>query len=119
EEGKGRRRLVARLLIQCGSVDRAAVKPRRGAGLEAAEAETGTLQRSGETGRGRLAHPARRDLFGTDMNEAAQEGARGQHDTAGSDVLALPRHHASDGAGRIQDHVFGASSSNAQIRLLG
>ena len=67
----------------------AAVEPGRGAGLEPAHAQAQAVEPGGEAkGRG-LVDAAGRDLALADMNEAAQEGAGGEHDGAGRKVAAV------------------------------
>ena len=84
------RRFVAGLQLRGAPVDGRAVEPGRGAGLEAAQREAGAGQRAGKAERGRLADPAGRDLPLTDMDEAAQERAGGQHHSGGAEASGRP-----------------------------
>ena len=77
--GERNRRVVARLHLQAGPVDRAAVEPRRRPGLETTEREAEPAQGGREAERGRLADAAGGDLLLADMDETAQEGA-GRYD---------------------------------------
>ena len=62
-----------------------AIEPRRRAGLQPPERKADAFQRPGQAERRRLADPAGRRLPLADMDEAAQEGAGGQHHRAGSE----------------------------------
>ena len=84
-------RLVARLHLDRGPVDRRAVEPRRRAGLEPAEREAEPLERERQAERRRLADPAGRRLLLADMDQAAQERAGGQHDGAAANLAAVAR----------------------------
>src|SRR5262249_59004656 len=83
-----RRRLVARLNLEIGVVDGAAVKPRAGAGLEPADAEAEFAQVITESHRGEVASTSSVVVLETDMNEALQEGAGGEHDRGCLESLA-------------------------------
>ncbi len=87
-------RLVARLHLDGSPVDRGAVEPRRRAGLEPAEREAEALQRERKADRRRLADPAGRGLALADMDQAAQEGAGGQHRGAAGEFAAVGEAHA-------------------------
>ncbi len=77
----------------------AAVEAGRGAGLEPSHAQAQAIEPSRESeGRG-LADAAGGDLSLADMDEAAQEGAGGQHHGAGREAPAVSRHDAGDLAG--------------------
>ena len=82
-------RLVAGLHLEPRPVDRAAVEPRRRAGLEPAERKAEPLQRQRQPDRRRLADPAGRRLPLADMDQAAQERAGGQHHGAAGELAAV------------------------------
>ena len=74
-------------ISSAGPVDGAAVEPRRRAGLEPAEREARARSSvARQPDRRRLADPAGRDLLLADMDQAAQEGAGGQHHGAGAEA---------------------------------
>ncbi len=91
EEREGLRRVVAVLDLETAPVDGAAVEAGRGPGLEPAHAQPEPVETGGEAeGRG-LADAPRRDLALADMDQAVEEGARGQHDSAGGEAPAIGR----------------------------
>ena len=92
------RRLVARLHLERGPVDGAAVEPRRRAGLEPAERKAEPLQRARKPERRRLADPAGRRLLLADMDQPAQERAGGQHHGAAASSRPSASAHAGDAA---------------------
>ena len=89
QEGEGSGRVVAVLHLEAVPVDGAAVEPGRGAGLEPAHAQAQAVEPGGEAKGWGLVDAAGRDLALADMNEAAQEGAGGEHDGAGRKVAAV------------------------------
>ena len=70
--------MIARLAGEAAIVDGAPVQPGRRAGLEAAQGETSDVKPLGQADRGRIADPAGRPALETQMDLAAQKGARGQ-----------------------------------------
>ena len=95
-EREGRRRVVAGLHIEPGPVYRAAVEPRRRAGLEAPErkAVAGECLRQPE--RRLLADTARRDLLVADMDQAVEKGAGRQDDPPRRNAPAVAQHEPAD-----------------------
>ena len=75
--------IVARLHLQAVPVDGAAVEAGRRAGLEAPHAQPQAVEPRREAKRRRLVDAACGDLALADMDQAAQEGAGGEHHGAG------------------------------------
>src|SRR5438046_307718 len=92
-------RVIARLHLDRGPIDGAAVEPRRGAGLKAAERKAEPLEGQGETNRGRLAYPSCRRLALADMDEPAQERPRRQHNRPCPHLAAIGQSKPGDPAG--------------------
>ena len=111
-------RLVARLHFDCAPVDRGTVEPRRRAGFEPAERKAEPFQRQRKTNGGRLADTARRRLLLADMDQAAQEGAGGQHRGAAGDFAAVGQADARHTA--LADHqIVDLGLDHGQVRGLG
>ncbi len=112
------RRLVAGLHLDRAPVDGAAVEPRRRAGLEAAERKSEPLQRERQADRRRLADAAGRGLALADMDQAAQEGAGGEHDGPCPDLASVRQRETGD-AGIANDQVVGLGFDHREIRDVG
>jgi hypothetical protein len=85
-------RELAVLPLQPAEVDRAAIDPRRGAGLEATHREPRALQLLGEMSGRRLARPPAGDAGGgADVDAAAQERAGGDDHAARAEAAPLER----------------------------
>ncbi len=97
---------------KAAEVDRAAVEPRRRAGLEPREGEARAGQALRQAHRGRVTDPTGRPALQPDVDLAAQERPRGQHDRAGGPGLAVGRDHASDAAGSIEVQIVDRKSPN-------
>ncbi len=124
KDGKGLRRVLAGLHLQGFPVDGPAIKAGRGAGLEPPEGKSGRFQGPGKTHSGCLPDPAGRNLLLTDMDEASQEGPRGQDHGAGRDLPAVSQFDPTD-AGVLQNEVVGLgldhfqAGNSPQLRLHG
>ena len=112
--------VVAVLPIQGTIVNRAPIEPRRRAGLQSTQDEASRLQSKCECRRrwldgirrdiGRNSIPlptrtSRRNLDLTQVNQAPKEGAGGQHDTAGANLLAVLGDDADTRAACIHDNI--------------
>ena len=90
----------------------AAVEPRRRAGLQAAEADSGGDEAGGEPFGARLAHAAAGHLRRADVDEPAKEGAGGEDDGAAADFDSaeaadagrLPALDEQRLGGRLEEH---------------
>src|SRR6266481_9066945 len=87
-ERERRRRIVARLHLEFGVVDTAAVQARAGASLQPSDAEAEFRQMLAQTHRGEIARPPRRVILEPDMDQAFEERARGQDHAVGLENLA-------------------------------
>ena len=105
--------LIRVLHLQGGPVDRATVEARRRPGLQPAEAEAVSVERIGEADRRPLPHAAGGDLRLADMDQPAQEGARGNHHGRGRDASSIRKHGACDAA-RLDDQVVGLALDDGQ-----
>ena len=83
-----RARIVAVLFPQARKVDAAAIDARRRAGLQSAHSQRKLAQPCGERIGGRIAGPAARMAFETDVDPAAEERADGQHHARRSELDA-------------------------------
>ena len=97
-ERKRRRRIVARLYLEFGIVDTAAVQARTGAGLKPPDTEAQLRQMLAETHRGEIAGAARRVILKPDMDQAFEERAGGQDHAFGLENLADLRFDAAHAA---------------------
>lgn len=79
---KGTVILIGSLSIHRIPVNRASVQSGRGARFQATHNETQPRERVRQANRRHFSHASSRNLFGTDMNETAQEGAARQHNRA-------------------------------------
>ena len=93
-------RLVARLHLQRRPVDRAAVEPRRRAGLQPAERKADIFQRARQSERRRFADAAGGNLFFADMDQAAQKRSGGEHHGAGANLPAVGKFDAAHASRR-------------------
>ena len=82
------------------------VEPRRRAGLEPPERETGAAQRLRQPERRRLAGAPGGDLFGADMDEPAEERAGGQHHPAGGDLAPIAEAKPGDSAAFVEQQIL-------------
>ncbi len=112
-------RVVARLNVEPGPVDRAAVEARRGSGLEAAERKTFAGKGLRQAMRGRLADPAGGDLLVADVNETVQERAGGQHHPARRDLPAIAEHDPADPPIMVEQQILGGALGDVEIRGFG
>ena len=117
EEGEHRHGLVARLHLQSGVVDAAAVDARRRAGLEPADAQRQRAQLLGEPVRRRVAGPAARVLLEPDVDAAAEEGADREHHGARAEFDARLRDHARHPAA-LEAQVGDFLLEQRQVRLV-
>ena len=91
EEREGLGRVVAALHLEAVPVDGAAIEAGRGPGLEPAHAQPEPVETGREAkGRG-LADAPGRDLALADMDQPVEEGAGGEHDSAGGEAPAIGR----------------------------
>ncbi len=116
EKREHRPRLVARLLLHDGVVDRAAVEARRRAGLQARDPKRQLAQAFGKRDRRRITNPATRRLRIADQNAPAQERANRQHDTAAMDHFASTCHDAGDRLA-VDNEILDRLLGNRQVRL--
>src|SRR5262249_60398277 len=96
EIGKGPRRVVARLDLKAGPIDRPAVETRRRPGLEPSQGKARPVQGLRQADRWRLAETTGRNALATAMDDAPQEGPRGQHHGSGTQKAALGQPHTAD-----------------------
>src|SRR5262245_38814072 len=89
EDREGGRVFIALLLLKSRPVDAAPVETRRRPGLEAGEPQPGVAHLLREAKRRRLADAAGGNLLGSEMDEAIEEGAGGEHDGLRSDAAAV------------------------------
>src|SRR5579864_4567374 len=90
--GQGRERLrwiIAGLHLDGGPVDRGAVEPRRRTGLEPAELEPGTLQRTREPQSRRFADSSGGPILLAEMDQSAQKRAGRDDDSAGREPAPI------------------------------
>ena len=90
EIGEHRPRVVTGLFTQFVEVDAAAVDARRGAGLQAADAQVQIAQAGRQAIGRRIAGPAARMTFQSDVDLAAEKRAHGEDDAAGPEFDAAP-----------------------------
>ena len=115
EEGERHRRLIDGLHLKLVPVDGPAVEAWRRAGLEASHAKPEPVKARREAERRRLAHAARRDFRLADMDQAAQEGAGGEHHGAGHEALAVGGDDAGDVIA-IGDEVLDRGFDHFEVR---
>ena len=109
-------RIVARLHLERGPVDGLAVEPRRRAGLEPAQRKPKPLQRERKPDGRRFADPAGRGLLFADMDQAAQEGAGGQHH--GAAASSRPSARRTPVTAPSRDHqIVGLAFDHSEVRL--
>ena len=118
QKGEGSGGLVARLDLQPGPVDGAAVEPRRRAGLEPAHGKAQRLGSSASRGRAPR-RPGRPASSPADMDQAAQEGAGGQHHGAAGQDLARRQANPATRPSSIDQQVLDRAGADLQVRLLG
>jgi hypothetical protein len=118
-ERERRRRIVAGLHIEPGPVDRAAVEPRRCAGLEPPERETVARECLRQAKRRLFANAPRRDLLTADMNQAVEEGAGRQHDPPRREAPAVTQHEPADMPAGIEQQILDRPLDNVEIRRFG
>ncbi len=112
-------RIVARLPREAPVVDRAAIQPRRRAGLQTAEREARPREALREAHRGRVAEATGRPALPPEMDLAAQEGAGGQHHGARAPGAPVGRQDAADRAARVEQQVVDGSLGDREVRLPG
>jgi hypothetical protein len=116
--GRGRaRHAVAGLLGALAEVDRAAVQPRRRAGLEPALRQLEFLQPRRQADRRRVAGTTAGMVLEPDMDLAVEEGAGRQHHRAGAKADADLRHGA-DHAIALDHQVVDRLLEQRQVRLV-
>ena len=86
--GHGLGRAIAGLALQRRPIDGPAVQPRRRPGLEPPQGKAQAVQGRRQPQGRRLADAPRRRRLGADMDQAAEEGAGGQHRGAAGQDLA-------------------------------
>ena len=118
-ERERRRRVVARLHLEPGPIDRAAVEPRRRAGLEPPERKAVAGERLRQAERRLFADAARRDLFVADMDQAVEEGAGRQHDPPRRNAPAVAQHEPADMPAGIEQQILGRPLDDVEIRRFG
>ena len=91
---KRRRRIVARLTLEFGVVDTAAVQARAGAGLKPPDTETELREMLAEAHRGKIARAACRVIAEPNMDQAFEKRSRSQDHAFGVKNLADLRLHA-------------------------
>ncbi len=96
EHGERLGRLIARLHLHRGPVDRAAVEARRGAGLQASQGEAEPCQRVRQAQHRCLADAAGGDASLPDVDQPAQKRPGGEHDRAGAERPPVGQRHATD-----------------------
>src|SRR5579871_368666 len=84
---KGWRRIIARLHLERGVIDGAAVQARTGSGLEPPDAEAELRQVLAQSHRRKVARAARRVILQPDVDEALEKGAGGEDHTLGLEGL--------------------------------
>src|SRR5690625_3479566 len=115
EGGKGLRRVVARLNIETGMVDRASIQARWCAGLQSAELESCSLQRVREPqGRG-LPYPPRWDLPGPDMDKSAKKSAGRKDDSARAKRPSVAGYDAATATLLIQKKVLDRGRQDGEV----
>ena len=115
EEGEWHGRVVACLHLQQVPSNAAAIEAGGRACLQAAEAQARVHQPVRKAKRRRLADAACRGLHLALMDDAAQEGARGQHDRTGANRASTRQHDAADGA-RIQQQILHPALDHVEPR---
>src|SRR5690606_28876072 len=112
-----RQGFVAPLLFHYREVDGLAVDARRRAGLQAVDAERQFAQASGQGYRRRIAGAAAAVFFQADVDNAAKEGAGGEHHGTGVKTQA----HVGDGADALavlDNQVVDGLLEDRQVRLV-
>ncbi len=113
----GNRVQVAGLLFQDGVVDGAPVNARRRTGLEAALGKLQFLQALTQRNSRRVAGASARIVLQANVDQAVQEGARGQHYSLGPELQANLRHGANDTVA-LHHQVLNGLLEQPQVRLV-
>ena len=116
EEGEWDRRLVAWLRVQPRIIDCAAIEARRRSGLQAAHAQTKSIEAIAEPNGRRLANAARLDAGLAHMDHALQERARGDDDGPAADFVPACGDHARYCA-ILDDEVLDRLLDHLKVRL--
>ena len=117
EEGKHRRRIITGLLGHHSEIDAATVDPRRRARFQPAYRQFQFAQAGRQTDRGRIPGAAALVTLQADVDQARQEGPRGQHHRAGLEAQADLRDHAGHPVA-LQDQVVNRLLEHSQIGLV-
>ena len=116
EIGKHRPRLIARLFLHRGKIQRLAVEPGRRAGFQSGNPKRQRPQTFGEANSRGIADAAAGRLGLAKENAATEKGAHGQHDRAGTKLAAIGKHCARDLLVLDQQVIHGARD-DGQVRL--
>ncbi len=106
--------------VEPGEIDRAAVEPRRRAGLETADAEIHLAQPRAQRLRGRIARASRFVVVEPDVNQPRQERSRRQDDRIGFEAqpdLRDHARHARRGAGIVEREIVDRLLEQREVRL--
>jgi hypothetical protein len=116
EERKDGSRHIAGLAGHHRPVDRPAIDPGRGTGLQAPDAKLQLAQARGEAERCRIARAPALVVVEPDVDAAAEEGAHGEHHGPGADLDARDRDDAAHLA-PLDHEVGGLLLKERQVRL--
>ena len=116
QETERDRLVIGRLHLEPVPMDRPAIEPSGGAGLEAPHRKAERVEPVRQSDGGRFANPAGGDTFGADMDDALQESA-GRDDDLGRPVEGSRQADDASDLSVLDDQVFGAVLDDRQVRV--
>ena len=114
QEGKHHRIVISRLAVEDIPVDRLPVQPGRRSGFQTSKGQAELRNAFRQQVRGLVTHPSTWALLVTDMDDAMQEGACGQHNRASRDRGTILQPNTCNAP--IDHHqIGGLAFKNAQV----
>ncbi len=117
DEGEHRTRIVTVLRLHHGKIDAASIDARRGAGLEAIDAQRHFTQALGQCDRGRIPGATALVVFHPDVDQTVQEGTDGQYHRLATDADPALGHHTCD-AIPVHDQIVTGLLEDLQVGVV-